>query len=145
MYSQRCEHIFCITISMSSPKATTTGRSNLSAHVLHGEGRVSLATPRNQHSDLSSRHVHQNLWLGPDAWSPLHACPTTCGCHMRRVVVRGDAWPVLLSPCNTLVTNLHNAWFPCMFVVLMSSKDIYSASQCTAHHDDLEATVQSLM
>ena len=28
-------------------------------------------------------------------------CTASCGWHMRCIVVRGDAWPVLLSPCNT--------------------------------------------
>ena len=27
----------------------------------------------------------------------------SCGWNVRRVGVRGDAWPVLLSPCNTII------------------------------------------
>ena len=28
-------------------------------------------------------------------------CTASCGWHVRCVGVRGDAWSVLLSPCNT--------------------------------------------
>ena len=31
----------------------------------------------------------------------------TTGCHMRGIVVRGDAWPVSLSPCNAHQPVLH--------------------------------------
>ena len=30
-------------------------------------------------------------------------CNASCGWHMRCIVVQGDAWPLLLSPCNTLL------------------------------------------
>ena len=35
-------------------------------------------------------------------------CTASCGWHVRCVGVRGDAWSVLLSPCNTVVVVLRN-------------------------------------
>ena len=42
----------------------------------------------------------------------------SCGCHMHCIVIRGDAWLVWLSPCNTFVRSSsfattgvqHDAW-----------------------------------
>ena len=42
--------------------------------------------------------------LGVSRWSMgwyRWVCTASCGWHMRCIVVRGDAWPLLLSPCNT--------------------------------------------
>ena len=41
---------------------------------------------------------------GVSGWSMIWfcwGCTASCGWHMRCIVIRGDAWLVLLSPCNT--------------------------------------------
>ena len=46
---------------------------------------------------------------GVSGWSMTwfrSGCTASCGWHMCCIVVRGDAWPVLLSPCNTWKVQL---------------------------------------
>ena len=44
--------------------------------------------------------------MGVSAWSMVWfrwGCTASCGWNVRCVGVRGDAWSVMLSPCNTSV------------------------------------------
>ena len=45
---------------------------------------------------------------GVSGWSMIWfcwGCTASCGWHMRCIVIRGDAWLVLHSPCNTQGTS----------------------------------------
>ena len=60
----------------------------------------SACTHTNPMQPASHRGSHTRTEVGS-------ACTASCGWHMRCIVVRGDAWPLLLSPCNTHAQTRH--------------------------------------
>ena len=40
------------------------------------------------------------------------ACTASCGCYKHCVHIRGDAWPMLLSPCNNMMWQMFLALRP---------------------------------
>ena len=68
--------------------------------------KPTMQPPNIQRTQLNLTHLspdtpHSSKVSG---WSMVWfrwGCPASCGWKVRCVGVRGDAWPVLLSPCNT--------------------------------------------
>ena len=50
-------------------------------------------------------------------------CTASCGCHVHCIVVRGDAWPMLLSPCNTTL------YIPCILRACSCLATLFTSTQ----------------
>ena len=107
---KRCVHAQLADAIQDITGKGTLGEASFSAHAMPtGDDKPNFVL---RHACLMYERVAADMGLiSPRlprithvAWSMVWfrwGCTASCGWHVRCVGVRGDAWSVLLSPCNT--------------------------------------------